>query len=53
MEDDYYEDDYYDHYDSGMSYAQQAACDRREYADEMVRAGKWSQEQASEYIMGA
>lgn len=53
MEDDYYEDDYYDHCDSGMSYAQQTACDRNDYSREMVESGKWSQEQADEYIMGA
>jgi len=47
------EDEEYEVEDNGMSYTQQVACDRREYANEMVRAGKWDREQASEYIMGA
>jgi|TARA_Y100000310_G_scaffold338119_1_gene426907 hypothetical protein len=51
MEDEYYYDEC--DYDSGMSYSSQVACDRNDYANEMVAAGKWSEEQAAEYKMGA
>ena len=43
MEDEYYYDEC--DYDSEMSYSSQA--------NEMVAAGKWSEEQAAEYKMGA
>jgi hypothetical protein len=48
-------DEYYDEsdYDSGMSYSQQVSCDRSDYAREMVELGKWCEEQAFEYRMGA
>ena len=49
--DDYYDDE--DDYDSGMSYSSQVSSDRSDYANEMVAAGKWSEEQAAEYKMGA
>ena len=39
--------------DSGMSHSQQTACDRSDYANEMVESGNWSEEQASEFKMGA
>ena len=39
--------------DSGMSHSQQSACDRSDYANEMVESGNWSEEQASEFKMGA
>tara|TARA_R110002020_G_scaffold36503_5_gene109796 strand:+ start:7447 stop:7596 length:150 start_codon:yes stop_codon:yes gene_type:complete len=48
------EDEEYDEVeDSAMSYTQQTACDRSDYANEMVRSGKWSKEQAAEYKIGA
>ena len=47
------EDEDYEVEDSGMSHTQQTACDRSDYANEMVRSGKWSEEQASEYKAGA
>lgn len=47
------EDEEYEIEDSGMSYAQQVACDRAEYANEKVRKGEWDEEQAAEYRMGA
>ncbi|MHA1482218.1 MAG: hypothetical protein ACTSQA_02125 [Candidatus Heimdallarchaeaceae archaeon] len=51
-EPDYYEEDDSD-YDSGMSHAQQSACDRSDYANEMVQSGEWDEEQAGEFKMGA
>ena len=51
MEDEYYYDE--SDYDNGMSYSQQVSCDRGDYAREMVESGKWDEEQAAEYRMGA
>lgn len=52
MDDEYY-DDYLDDYDSGMSYSQQCAADRSDYANELLESGQIDAEQAAEIRMGA